>query len=75
MRDDLVDVLLRRPTTLGGVERAAAETLRVPASTAATMIASGRARLVDASDLGLIVDGITRIEPSKASDRPRLFER
>ena len=69
---DLVDVLLVRAAKFGGIERAAGETLTVPASTAATLIACGRARLVDAADLGLVVDAEeTRRRGVRRTERPR----
>ena len=72
MTAEHVDVLLTRPAKFGGAARAAGEALAVPASVAANLIASGRARLVDVADLALIVDAEeTRRRGVIRAERPR----
>ena len=67
-----VDVLVVRRPKFGGVDREAGETLTVPAQIAATLVASGRARLVDAADLALLIDAEeTRRRGVWREERPR----
>ena len=52
-----VDVRIgKRPILFGGVSHPEGSELSVPASVAGDLIRSGRARLVDAADLGPVID-------------------
>lgn len=69
---ELIDVRLLRPVNFGGQVRGLGETLSVPAAVAAELVGSGRARLVDAADLALIVDAEeTRRRGVWRKERPR----
>ena len=57
MANTLINVRVgKRPVLFGGVNHAEGSELSVPASVAATLIADGRVRLVDAADLGPVID-------------------
>ena len=56
MSNMLINVRIKRPILFAGVSHAAGSELSVPASVAADLIRSGRAHLVDAADLGPVID-------------------
>ena len=57
MSNTLINVrVCKRPILFAGVSHPAGSEIAVPASVAATLIADGRARLVDVADLGPVID-------------------
>ena len=70
--EQTVELRVVRPLLVGGITHPVGETVIVSASVAVDLIASGRARLVDPADLGLITDAEERHKPGVwRTERPR----